>query len=244
MQTDQQTVLWRRVALIALVLAAVLLWIALDVWLGLTEPDGRAVTVPDCTGRTVSELALDVCFDVTVEYRYDDNAPEGAVISQAPRAGAQRKLTKSTPTCALRLTVSLGKERVTLRDEVGSDMREATARLRGMGLRVVTAVQASNAPEGRVLDMQPTAGTVLLRGDTVTLTVSAGTPTQTVKVPDLTGVSRADALVQLWLSQLSVGDVIEISADAPDGTVVRQSHRAGTVVRAGTRITLYISMQD
>ena len=244
MQTDKQTVFWRRTALIAALLTAALLWIALDVWLGFTEPDGRTVTIPDCTGRAVSELTPDACFDVTVEYRYDEQAPRGTVIAQSPAAGVQRKLAPTAPTCALKLTVSLGRERILLSDEVGANVREAAARLREQGLRVKTVTVTGNAPEGRVLDMQPAAGTELFRGDAVTLTVSVGMPVPTVKVPDLTGLSRSDALVQIWLSQLSVGDVVEVFADAPVGTVVRQSHLAGTVVRAGTRITLYISMQE
>ena len=241
MQTDQKTVLWRRTALIALALTAVVLWIALDVWLGITEPDGRAVRIPDCVGRAVPDLTLDTHFDVSVEYRYDDTVSKGIVISQSPAAGAQRKISQNAPTCALKLTVSLGKEQITLTNEVGHDVREAAARLRGEGLRVELVKAAGSAAEGRVLDMQPPAGTVLLRGDTVTLTVSVGTPAQTVKVPDLIGLSRADALVQLWLSQLSVGDVVDVPANASDGTVIRQSHRAGTTVRAGTRVTLYVA---
>lgn len=244
MQTDKQTVFWRRTALVAVLLTAVLLWIALDVWLGFTERDGCTVAIPDCMGRAVSALTPDACFDVTVEYRYDEQAPKGVVIAQSPAAGVQRKLSPNAPTCALKLTVSLGRERIVLSDEVGADVREAVARLRERGLRVKTVTVTGSAPEGQVLDMQPAAGTALFRGDAVTLTVSAGTPVQTVKVPDLTGISRSDALVQIWLSQLSVGDVVEMFADAPVGTVVRQSHLAGTVVRAGTRITLYISMQE
>ncbi|MBQ9785469.1 MAG: PASTA domain-containing protein [Clostridia bacterium] len=244
MQTDKQTVLWRRLALIAFILTAALVWIALDTWLGLVRTDARVVEIPSCTGHAADALSLPEWLDVTVEYRYDDKIPEGTVITQSPAGGARRKLPANASTCALLLVVSLGKEQITLPQTVGSDARTVTADLRAEGLQVHVVTQAASAPEGRVLAMQPPAGTVLARGDGVTLTVSAGTPTQTVKVPDLTGLSRADALVELWLSHLAVGEVIEIDADGAVGTVVRQSHRAGTTVRAGTRIILYISMQD
>ncbi len=241
MQADKQTVFWRRVTWITLTLSAVILWIALDTWLGFTGNDARTVEIPNCRGKIAETLELAEYFNVTVEYRYDDEVPEGVVIAQAPTGGTQRKLSKNTPTCAIKLVVSLGREQILLPDAVGSDVREAVARLREMGLQVKTVMQTGSAPEGAVLAMQPTAGATLARGDTVTLTVSAGAPAQTVKVPDLAGLSRADALMRLWLSQLTVGEVIDIPSDAPDGTVVRQSHRAGTVVMAGTRVTVYIA---
>jgi beta-lactam-binding protein with PASTA domain len=49
-------------------------------------------------------------------------------------------------------------------------------------------------------------------------------------------------LVLLWRSQLSVGEVVEeFSEKGPSGTVLRQSHVAGTLVAAGTKITIYVA---
>ena len=57
-------------------------------------------------------------------------------------------------------------------------------------------------------------------------------------------MSRADALIRLWLCQLNVGEVVETPSDAPAGTVIRQSHAEGTVVLPGTKITIYVSQEN
>ena len=64
---------------------------------------------------------------------------------------------------------------------------------------------------------------------------------ESVTVPQFYGMTRADALVQLWLAKLSLAEVVEVDSEHPSGTVVRQSHKAGTVVPSGTRLTLYVS---
>ena len=73
------------------------------------------------------------------------------------------------------------------------------------------------------------------------LSVSAGTPNKTVEVPNLVGLSRSDALVKLWLAELSVAEVTEEPSLLPVGSVIRQSHVAGTLVSAGTPVTLVVS---
>ena len=78
----------------------------------------------------------------------------------------------------------------------------------------------------------------------MTLTVSAGEPAVTVTVPNVVGLTRADALIRLWLCQLSVGSVIEEISAEEAGSVIRQSHQPGTVVMSGTKITLYVSMEE
>ena len=67
---------------------------------------------------------------------------------------------------------------------------------------------------------------------------------KTVAVPNLCGLSRADALIRLWLCQLNVGEVVEVPSGEPSGTVIRQSHAEGTVVLPGTKITIYISQEN
>lgn len=244
MQEREQSVFWKRIAWLTPALTAVIVWIALDTWLGFTQIRPRTVEIPNYCGEVADSLELAEWLDVRVEYRYDDEAPAGVVLSQTPRGGARRKLSDAESTCKLTLVVSLGKESVVLPDVTGGDVREALARLHEMGIAAETVMQTGSADEGTVLFMKPCAGTEVPRGTTVTLTVSAGEPLQTVKVPDVCGMTRADALVCLWLSQLTVGEVCEIVSEQPSGTVVRQSHRTGTIVMAGTKITLYVSMQD
>ena len=224
-----------------LVLCALLTWLALDTYLGFTRPSAIVVEIGDYCGRRPEELALSDLFDVTISYCYDDGAI-GTVVSQTPTAGSRRKLADATEKCPLHLTVSLGRERILLPDLIGQDAREAQETLRAWGL-VVRVVTREGGTEGHVLSTSPRAGDEVVRGETVTLTVSGGIPVRTVRVPALEGLSRSEALVRAWMAGLRVDQVIEISADAPVGTVVRQSHRADTEVVEGTGITLYIAKE-
>lgn len=235
---------WRWGAVIALCLLLAVSWIVFD---GLFQPRGiasRSVEIPHYRGANLNGLTFEDWLEVEVEYRHDANAPAGEILSQAPTGGSRRKLTAANPRCKLTLTVSLGEETVTLPDLIGRDAREAESRLREMGLRVTVRRVEGAYPEGTVFDMEPRVGTLLPIGTEITLTVSAGLPHKSVRVPELLGLTRSEALVQLWLSGLTVGQVVETAPAALEGRVVRQSHRAGTLVVSGTEITLYIGAED
>ena len=200
--------------------------------------------IPDLCGKPLADVSLQEGLAVEVEYRYDANAPAGTVLAQSPAAGSRRKLTKERPSCTLSLTVSMGKESLSLPNTVGMDVRDAKSLLRDRGFSVEVVTVESAYREGTVLSSLPKAGVSLPKGERVTLTVSAGLATKTVSVPNLLGLSRSDALVSLWTAQLAVGEVLEVASDAPAGTVVRQSHKSGTIVAAGTKITVYISRES
>lgn len=233
----------RRVTAVSLVLTLAVLWVSLDSWFGFTRKDSSVrVTIPDFCGERYDTLAFETWQTVTAEYRYDPNVPAGTVLAQRPVAGSVRKLSEERATCHLTLTVSLGTEQVTAQNVAGMDVRKAVQLLRSEGFAVETVMQTGPYPEGRVLAMEPTG--ILPRGSRITLTVSAGEPAKTVRVPDVKGLSRSDALIQLWLSQLAVGEVVEERSAELPGTVIRQSHQPGTVVMAGTKIKLYISADE
>ena len=234
---------WRNTALLALAATVCVAWIVFD---NLFSPFGTpsvTLEIPRLCGRMLNEDEIDDRIDLQTEYRYDDQAPEGIVLTQTPTAGSRRKLTAQNPRCTVKVTVSLGKESLPLPDTVGKDARESTAALRKQGFAVKTVLQESEQAEGTVISTQPRAGTKLPKGAEVTLTVSAGIKTKTVTVPDLIGLGRSEALVKLWLAQLSVAEVIEIDADAPANCVVRQSIPKGTTVTTGTAVTLFVSRE-
>ena len=238
----RQLVAWRIAAVLSGTVFLTLCWILLDTLFAITASEGVSVEIPDLTGIHEDALVLPEWIEAESEYRYDDS-PVGTVISQVPLAGSRRKLSESYPKCKMTLVISMGRACVRLRSVVGRDVRLATEELRGEGLSVRTVMRTGDVPEGTVLAMEPRAGTELDRGGTVILTVSAGAPRKTVSMPDVRGLSRAEALTAVGLSQLKIKDVVEVESDEPSGTVVRQSHQPGTVVMADTAITLYVSRE-
>lgn len=231
-------------ALFAGLLAAAVGWVAFDHLFAPLGKRSMRAEIPNFYGMNAEEVLAADWMELEIVYRYDPEVPAGRVLSQEPQGGSFRKLTAEMPRVPITLVVSLGVERLTLEDLCGWDAREAEARLREQGFGVQTQSCPSPKKRGTVLGMQPDAQALLPRGATVVLTVSEGVPQEVVTVPDLRGLSRSDALVRLWLAQLAVGDVIEVDSDAPSGTVVGQSHHAGTRVKAATKMTLYVSRES
>jgi serine/threonine-protein kinase len=227
--------------LAAFVLFLCTCWVTFDSLFAPFAPRGERVEIPDYRGKSAEELVFAEWMRVTTEYRYDEKIPAGQVISQTPVGGSLRKLSQKHPTCGVTLVVSLGEESLVLPDLIGGEERDVTARLRSLGFSVYVKGVAGNFPQGEVLGMDPAPGTALPKGASVTLTVSEGIPDVSVTVPELRGLVRADALMRIWTAQLAVGEVVEVPSTEPSGIVLRQSHLAGTTVRAGTKITIYVS---
>ena len=234
--------LWMGAALATLLFVCAA-WISFDVLFFPFGEDGQTVEIADYCGKEIDRLSFSEWIEVTTEYRYDKDVPSGVILSQSPIGGSRRKLTERHPTCALTLTVSLGEETAKIPNVLGLDAREAESRLREAGFSVQKQESYGAYPSGEVCDMQPRADETVPLGTLVTLSVSAGNPERSVTVPNLCGMSRADALMSLWMAELSLGEVVEETSDAAAGTVLRQSHQAGTLVRAGTAVTIYVAAQ-
>lgn len=217
-------------------------WITVDT-LFVSDGEEFSVLIEDYSGSRWEDLTFADWMDVRVTYCRSAEFPVGTVIAQTPPAGSRRKRSGRYPTVELAVTVSLGPETVTLPNVIGSKAESAEQMLRELGFSVVLTRQESPREIGTVVETEPCAGTELSQGKTVRIIVSNGMRESVVQVPNVCGMSRSDALITLWLSHLAVNEVIEESNELPerDGTVLRQSHCAGTWVRAGTVVTLYLS---
>ena len=200
---------WRRSAAVAAVLILAVGWITADVLFMPRQQQSPTVEIPNLCGLNVENLQTEEWLDVTVEYRFEENAPAGLVFAQTPIGGSYRRLTDEG-TCQVTVLVSLGQESILLPSVIGRDVYEVATELRNLGLVVNTAPQPSPHKVGNVLLSEPRAGESIPKGSTVTLTVSSGEVQKTVAVPNLCGLSRADALIRLWLCQLNVGEVVEV----------------------------------
>ena len=235
---------WRRAAAVAAVLILAVGWITADTLLRPREKLPPTIEIPNFCGALVGDIKAEEWLDVNIEYRYNENTPAGVVFTQPPPGGSRRRLSEGGEPCRVTVVVSLGRESILLPHIAGRDVYEVATELRNLGLVVNTVMQSSPREAGRVLESEPRAGESVPKGATVTLTVSQGEKQKTVQVPQLCGLSRADALIRLWLCQLNVGEVVEAPSTAPAGTVFRQSHQEGTVVLPGTKITIYVSQEN
>lgn len=130
---------------------------------------------------------------------------------------------------------------VTVPDVVGKQLNTAREMLTSQNLRVsVSEAYSDKVPSGYVISQQPEAGTVVKEQRMITIIVSKGGEITTV--PDLRGLSRRDAELQIKNSGLVLGRVDEqFSNDAPLNTVIGQNPRPPAQINKGTTIDLVIS---
>jgi serine/threonine-protein kinase len=163
-------------------------------------------------------------------------APQGTVVWQDPPPGV-------TAPAGLRVTLvsSDGPPKIPVPDVVGLDgaLAQRLIGAAGLAAAAVESVQAA-APPGVVMLTRPAATTVASPGAPVTIVVSRGAPT--IAVPDLLGMSQADARTRLELDGLELGTVTRRrTSDANPGTVVGQQPAAGTLAAPGTVVDVVVA---
>jgi beta-lactam-binding protein with PASTA domain len=101
-------------------------------------------------------------------------------------------------------------------------------------------VRLPDRPEGTVVAQEPGAGSSVAPGSTVIPTVS--TQRELVAVPDVIGMSEAEALVTLSSAGLKLTGSEEVrSPTVAAGQVVASDPPAGTTVAVGTGVDLTVA---
>ncbi|MGW0546267.1 Stk1 family PASTA domain-containing Ser/Thr kinase [Streptomyces altiplanensis] len=161
---------------------------------------------------------------------FDEDVPQGSVVSTTPRAGTERH-----PDSAIALVVSKGAP-VEVPDVTGESVEDATSELEEAGLTVKVAPGRVTSREeaGSVVGQSAAEGDRLAEGDTVTLTVSKGP--RMVSVPDVVGDDVDDAKRTLREAGF------EVKVDRPflsfSDKIASQSVGEGGKAPEGSTITL------
>jgi serine/threonine-protein kinase len=123
---------------------------------------------------------------------------------------------------------------------INTTQGNATSILQSAGLQAAVVSHTSTALKGTVLSTNPSSGTKVNQGSTVTLTVSSG-PANVV-VPSLVGLSQAVAGQTLANAGLNVGNVTSVaSSTQPAGLVVSSSPGTGSTVPPGSPVDIAVS---
>ncbi|WP_367650322.1 Stk1 family PASTA domain-containing Ser/Thr kinase [Nocardioides sp. zg-DK7169] len=158
---------------------------------------------------------------------YSETVPKGEVIDTDPGAG-ERILDGG----AVTLTVSLGPERYQLPRLTGTPRAQAEERLTEIKASVgrTTERWSEKIPEGAVIRTVPAAGKILAPGANVELVVSKGR--RPIPVGKWVGEDLDDAEAALEKRGLRAEVEEErFSDDVPEGVVISQSPREGTLFR-------------
>lgn len=198
----------------------------------------RELTLGDYSNMTKEEAERDLKqkgFVVSISEEENTEIAEGTVIRQLPSAGAVVEAG-----ARVRIFVSSGSARFELDDYSGVSAKDVRSELTALGVDVVEIKEHSDIEaDGNVFYQEPTAGTTVRKGDSVTIYVSMGAGT--VKVPDLRGLGESRAEEKLMESGLHLGSVTEVESEEDAGSVVKQSIAPNTEVEIDTVIDVTVS---
>ena len=194
------------------------------------------VEVPDLVGRDAVDATAQlqsIGLRADIQRVDDDEVPAGTVVAQDPEPGETLP-----PDSAVRLEVSNGPGAETIPDVAGLLPAEAANRLGRAGFETSFAEEPHETiEEGRVTRTDPPAGTDHPQGDTVTVYVSSGPAT--VAVPDVVGLSEAEAISQLQQAGFQVRRNSQVVTDPDsDGRVISQDPTGRAA--AGSTVTITV----
>ncbi|WP_159798727.1 Stk1 family PASTA domain-containing Ser/Thr kinase [Puerhibacterium puerhi] len=230
----KRALLWTLITVAVLAVAAIVTALALND--GANEPTTGAV--PDLSGMTQqqAEQALD---DAGFEFRQlldqDSSEPEGTLTRQDPGAGEEAELGTTVD-----VYFSGGPETIGVPDVTGLSEDDARSQIEGAGLvwGEVGTAPSVDVPKDHVIKTDPGANQAVKEGATVNVTLSDGT----VELPDLTGMSREDALAKLGELGLSSRETERESGDVDPGTVLEQNPAPGNVEQ-GTQVAIVVAKE-
>ncbi len=209
----------------------------------------KAYKVPNILGYTLEEAnELDTIKDIfTIEVvgtMSDSNYQPGQIVQQDPAADAERR-----SNLVIQVYICAERQEITMPDLLGNVYQTAKIKLQqyDLNLNVMREEAFSDEyPAGQIMETQPKLGTVLQKGDTVTLIVSKGA--EKITVPTFVGMSYERAKNEAEKLGLKVGtpEYRYYDPTAKEGDVIEQSILNGTTVQGGTEIvfTVYGSMAD
>jgi eukaryotic-like serine/threonine-protein kinase len=157
----------------------------------------------------------------------------GTVVDQNPQGGDQVARNST-----VELSVSSGPDTVTVPDLGGYSVAEAKVALENLGLKVgkTEDVDDTRVDKGKIVETSPATGETVPVDSAVDLKVSSGLAT----VPDVTNKQISDAVSELSDKGFRYKTTLTESTQ-PEGTVLKQSAKAGSKVDYGTQVTLTVA---
>jgi serine/threonine-protein kinase len=199
-------------------------------------PGEATIPLVEGLSRSRAERRIqDAGFDVDVRTQTSDTVAKGRAMGTRPDERSQLEKGRTVT-----LIVSSGPEQVEVPDVRGSTRTEAEQELGAADLVAAVQEQESEDEEpGTVLAQNPAAGTRLDKGSQVTLTVAK--EPEKVEVPDLTGLTEAEARAAVERAGLRVRERRrDVENQEEDRVVLAQNPDAGTRRSRGAQVTITV----
>lgn len=204
----------------------------------------QKVTVENVAGMTTEEaktaLSQKGLSNVKVSEQQSDTVSAGKVISTDPEAD-----TEVEKDAEITLIVSSGTSTVQVPSVASMTVSKAKSTLAAEGFNAVegSKVYSDTVKAGLVAYSNPKGGAQASKGATITLYISKGPKRTTTTVPDLMGMTKAQAKEALSAKKLVLGSVSTAYSDnVSKNRVCVQSKAEGTEVKTGSTVDITLSL--
>ncbi|MFH1070635.1 MAG: PASTA domain-containing protein, partial [Candidatus Glassbacteria bacterium] len=202
---------------------------------------GGSVEIPDVRGKRLEDArsALEGAGLAVAVYgeTYNAEVPDSQVLKQDPEPGVLVKRGRQ-----IQLILSLGPEIVTVPHVVGLTERQGRILVERNLLAVDSVLSGSDPgmPRGRIIKIDPPAGTSLARGSKIVLMVSEGLPKS--RVPSLIDKTIEEGKAALEAAGLKMGQVsFRFDRFLPSGRIIDQNPLERTPVERGTSVDVVVA---
>jgi len=222
--------------LVVLVIVMLVLYFATDVF------KSEKIEVPNFVGMYYEDEIKDnpdyKDFKFDVSYVNSSSSKSGEVSKQSPYSSS--KVKKGT---TIKLEVVSGGTKKTIPDISGDDIATAKQMLSAEGFTSVKIIEQYDAKldKGTVIKSEPAGGKKADVSTTITIYVSTDVDENQVTVPNVVGISEAEAKVFFESAELQLGEVKTEDSNLPKGSVIRQSIDYPQKVPKGSKIDIVVS---
>ena len=218
------------------------------VYLPFTTNHGEAITVPDLKKRSVVDLeefldSRDLRYEVS-DCTFVANVPGLTIISQYPLPGAKVKEGRKIYLTVVQNTVPL----IKMPKITDMTLKSAQMELKSKGLEQGNITYEPDMAQNAVLKQmykgsEILPGQLIAKGSKIDLVLGEGLGTAQFDAPTVLDMPLDEAKIAIIGAGLKVGQQMTINAKEgqASGVVVRQNPDAGTKVRIGDVIDLWVT---
>ena len=209
------------------------------------EKEGKVQTkiIPDVSGKSIVDATntlIDAGFDVSTEYKYvsSDTIEEDNVVKTSPEMGTKRKKGST-----ITLYVSTGESVYIIEDFTGENYLEAKGKIESkcecnVLVETEKVDEKDKAKEETVLRTEPAAGESSKLGNPIKIII----PEVEYKYPDFTSgytITKVEDFCREHELKLEIK--YEETSKYSEGSIIRQSRSAGSVVTPGASLSITIA---
>ncbi len=202
------------------------------------------VEVPDLIGMDIEEARAETAqvgleIEKQNEGVFNSQFAKGKIISQFPGSGEKVRQTRK-----ITVTISKGPQIITVPEVTNKHLREVEVLLSNQNIDIgeIEYEYNSQITDNVVISQSPAAGEKIEAESKINLLVSKGPAPRMVKVPNIIGFDREEAIEKLLDSNLKTGDIKEkMTTRFKKGQVASQQYAPGESIPENDSVDLTIS---